>query len=171
MKANVNSPPPSCFPQLVEVPDFTFGSGKSARIPESSMKRITERIRSELRVDREDLGEYKRLVTGLLAETGKEGSATLQGRKLKGSELGGGAVFGDTAAGGGAGPAAGETMGADMTVEEVRAARAEQERRLAELQVRCVVCGVSYAVCGVRCGVAPPGDGRGASFQARPPSP
>jgi len=31
------------------------------------MKRITERIRAELRVDREDLGEYKRLVAGLLA--------------------------------------------------------------------------------------------------------
>ena len=58
---------PVLLPQLVEVPDFTFGSGKSARIPETSMKRITERIRAELRVDREDLGEYKRLVAGLLA--------------------------------------------------------------------------------------------------------
>ena len=132
------------------------------------MKRITERIRAELRVDREDLGEYKRLVAGLLAgestclrwkgyclahhtawpvaccfvrtETGKEGSATLQGRKVKGSELSSGDAYGDddsdNEAGGGAAPAAAETMmGADLTAEEVMAARAEQERRLEELQV------------------------------------
>jgi len=59
---------------------------------------------------------------------------------VKGSELSSGDAYGDddsdNEAGGGAAPAAAETMmGSDLTAEEVMAARAEQERRLEELQV------------------------------------
>ena len=132
------APPSDVQPsQLVEVPDYTFGQGKSVKIPDSSMKRITERIRSELKVDKEDLGEYKRLVTGLLQETGKEGVATLHGRKLKGSETGGVVSFASAAGGGG-----GEVIGSiDLKEEELREARNEQERRLAELQGLASVLG------------------------------
>ena len=126
------APPSDVQPsQIIEVPDFTFGLGKSTRIPDSSMRRITERIRSELKVDKEDLGEYKRLVSGLLKETGQEGTATLHGRKLKGAELGTTVSFADTAGGG----AGGTGMGAaDMSEAEMQAIRNEQGKRLAELQ-------------------------------------
>ena len=133
------APPSDVQPsQLVEVPDYTFGQGKSVKIPDSSMKRITERIRSELKVDKEDLGEYKRLITGLLQETGKEGVATLHGRKLKGSETGGVVSFAAADAGGGGGEVIGSL---DLKEEELREARNEQERRLAELQGLASVLG------------------------------
>ena len=90
-------------------------------------------------MDKEDLGEYKRLITGLLQETGKEGIATLHGRKLKGSETGGVVSFAAAAAGGGGG---GEVIGSiDLKEEELREARVEQERRLAELQGLASVLG------------------------------
>lgn len=48
--------------KITDIPDFSFGLGKSSRIPPENMKRITSKIRSELNVDKEELGEYARLV-------------------------------------------------------------------------------------------------------------
>lgn len=61
--------------QVTDVPDLSFGLGKSARIPAEAMTRITEKIRQRLKVDREDLGEYQHLIKGLL---GDEARAALQ---------------------------------------------------------------------------------------------
>lgn len=58
--------------QITDVADFTFGLGKSARIPKESMKKITDLIRQELKVDKEDFGEYARLVSGLKKATTAE---------------------------------------------------------------------------------------------------
>jgi len=52
--------------QITEIPDNTYGLGKSTRIPVATMDRITDRIRSSLRLAEDDLGEYKRLVSGIL---------------------------------------------------------------------------------------------------------
>lgn len=46
--------------QVTDIPDFTLGLGKSARIPKSSIHRITETLREELHMDRDDLGVYNR---------------------------------------------------------------------------------------------------------------
>ena len=59
--------------QITDIPDYSFGLGKSSRIPPDSMKRITGQIRESLKVEKEELGEYKRLVTGLLKKV--EGSS------------------------------------------------------------------------------------------------
>lgn len=56
--------------QIIDIPDFSFGLGKSSRIPTDNMKRITDKIRQELQVDRSELGEYGRLVSGLQKATG-----------------------------------------------------------------------------------------------------
>eukprot|EP01033_Poteriospumella_lacustris_P014882 gene14882-10641_t len=58
--------------QITDVADFTFGLGKTARIPKESMKKITDLIRQELKVDKEDFGEYARLVSGLKKATTAE---------------------------------------------------------------------------------------------------
>lgn len=58
--------------QITDIADFTFGLGKSARIPKESMKKITDLIRQELKVDKEDFGEYARLVSGLKKATAEE---------------------------------------------------------------------------------------------------
>jgi len=58
--------------QIINIPDFSFGLGKSSRIPAENMKHITDKIRQELAVDRSELGEYKRLVTGLEKATGSD---------------------------------------------------------------------------------------------------
>ena len=58
--------------QITDIPDYTLGTGIKARIPEESMRRITEKMREELKVDNEDIGEYKRLVAGLLKKAGIE---------------------------------------------------------------------------------------------------
>jgi hypothetical protein len=60
--------------QITDIPDFSFGLGKSSRIPAEGMKRITEKIRQELRVDQDNLGEYERLVSGLKKATGMHDS-------------------------------------------------------------------------------------------------
>lgn len=52
--------------QVTDIPDYSFGLGKSQRIPSDAMKRITEKIRQELNVDRDDLGEYQRLANHLM---------------------------------------------------------------------------------------------------------
>lgn len=52
--------------QITEVPDNSYGLGKSTRIPQQTMNRITERIRASLKLGEDDLGEYKRLVSGIL---------------------------------------------------------------------------------------------------------
>ena len=52
--------------QVTDIPDHSFGLGKSQRIPAEAMARITEKIRQKLRVDREDLGEYQHLAKGLM---------------------------------------------------------------------------------------------------------
>lgn len=48
--------------KITEIADYSFGLGKSARVPPESMKRIVEKIRGNLKVDRDDLGEYTRFV-------------------------------------------------------------------------------------------------------------
>ena len=58
--------------QVTSIPDKSFGLGKSSRIPAESMKRITENVRKNLQVDADDLGEYQRLITGLLSKEDKE---------------------------------------------------------------------------------------------------
>lgn len=55
--------------QITDVADFSFGLGKSSRIPKDKMKSITEQIREQLKVEKEDLGEYQRLVSGLKKAT------------------------------------------------------------------------------------------------------
>ena len=52
--------------QITDIPDLSFGLGKSARIPTEAMKRITEKIRQQLNVDKDDIGEYQRLIDGWL---------------------------------------------------------------------------------------------------------
>ncbi len=61
--------------QVTNIRDRSFGLGKSSRIPAASMKRITESVRKNLQVDSDDLGEYQRLITGLLNKEEKEALA------------------------------------------------------------------------------------------------
>eukprot|EP00597_Dinobryon_sp_UTEXLB2267_P012124 CAMPEP_0170113434 /NCGR_PEP_ID=MMETSP0020_2-20130122/9888_1 /TAXON_ID=98059 /ORGANISM="Dinobryon sp., Strain UTEXLB2267" /LENGTH=1783 /DNA_ID=CAMNT_0010339793 /DNA_START=13 /DNA_END=5360 /DNA_ORIENTATION=- len=56
--------------QVTDIPDYSFGLGKSSRIPASNMKKITEQVRESLKVDKDELGEYRRLVTGVLKKAG-----------------------------------------------------------------------------------------------------
>jgi hypothetical protein len=58
--------------QITDIPDFSFGLGKSSRIPDKNIKKITENIRKKLNVEKDDLSEYKRLVNGLLKDTMQE---------------------------------------------------------------------------------------------------
>jgi hypothetical protein len=62
--------------QVTNIPDKSFGLGKSSRIPASSMRRITENVRKNLQVDADDLGEYQRLITGLMTKEEKEAVAS-----------------------------------------------------------------------------------------------
>jgi len=64
--------------QVTTIKDRSFGLGKSSRIPASSMRRITEGVRKELKVDENDLGEYQRLITGLLSKEDREQLAAEQ---------------------------------------------------------------------------------------------
>jgi len=50
--------------QVTAIADYSFGLGKSSRIPASNMRKITEQVRESLKVDKDELGEYRRLVTG-----------------------------------------------------------------------------------------------------------
>lgn len=56
--------------QITDIQDYSYGLGKSSRIPSGSMKRIIERIRSSLDVEKDDFGEYQRLISGLQKATG-----------------------------------------------------------------------------------------------------
>jgi hypothetical protein len=47
--------------KITDLPDASFGLGKSSRIPPSSMTRIVEKIRNQLKVEEDDFGEYQRL--------------------------------------------------------------------------------------------------------------
>jgi len=49
--------------KITDIPDFSFGLGKSARIPVENMKRITDSIRAKLQVSEDEVGEYDRLLT------------------------------------------------------------------------------------------------------------
>jgi hypothetical protein len=73
--------------QITEIVDYSFGLGKSSRIPVESVKRITEQIRENLNVDRNDLGEYQRLINGLLPAEEKEAAKNSSSDKLNGSGL------------------------------------------------------------------------------------
>lgn len=72
--------------QITDVPDLSFGLGKSQRIPAAAMARITEKIRQRLQVDRDDLGEYQHLIKGLL--TGGDGGAEAGGKATEGAGAG-----------------------------------------------------------------------------------
>lgn len=54
--------------KITDIADKSFGLGKSARVPAPNMARITEKIRATLKVDRDDIGEYKRMVASLVPE-------------------------------------------------------------------------------------------------------
>ena len=43
--------------QVTEVVDNSFGTGKSARIPKKTMRKITERIRDTLRMGEDDYSD------------------------------------------------------------------------------------------------------------------
>ena len=58
--------------QITDIADYSFGLGKSSRIPGDNMRRITEQIRETLKVDRDELGEYRRLVSGAMKQAGLE---------------------------------------------------------------------------------------------------
>lgn len=49
--------------KITDIADFSFGLGKSARIPIENMKRITDNIRSKLNVSEDEVGEYDRLLS------------------------------------------------------------------------------------------------------------
>ncbi len=51
--------------QITSFPDYSFGLGHSSRITPSNMKSITEKIRQKLDVDKNDLGEYQRMIGSL----------------------------------------------------------------------------------------------------------
>jgi len=67
--------------QVTDVRDHSFGLGIKAhsRIPAESMKRITEKIRRDLQIDKDDLGEYAHLVKGLLSPEAKAAAAASSG--------------------------------------------------------------------------------------------
>ena len=52
--------------QVTQIKDQSFGLANSQRIPKNTMKSITEKIRRNLKVDEDDLGEYQRLLSGLV---------------------------------------------------------------------------------------------------------
>lgn len=51
--------------QITSIPDFSFGLGKSSKISPDNMRVITDKIRQKLAVDKDDVGEYKRLIEPL----------------------------------------------------------------------------------------------------------
>ena len=131
--------------QITDIHDHSFGLGKSNRIPADSMKRITEQIRQELNVEKDDIGEYQRLVEGLLppdARGKKKDTVPLQSKKgglLKPSR--------SQSAGSGTRPRSGDTAGLDEgeagVVEEqeedpekvaARVAEAERDRKIEEAE-------------------------------------
>lgn len=61
--------------QVTDIKDHTFGLGKTERIPAESMRRITEKIRQELQHDKDDVGEYQRLINGLLTAEERKAQA------------------------------------------------------------------------------------------------
>lgn len=58
--------------QITDIADYSFGLGKSSRIPADTMKKITGQIRESLKVEEDELGEYQRLVSGLLKKVNKD---------------------------------------------------------------------------------------------------
>jgi hypothetical protein len=104
--------------QVTNIPDRSFGLGKSSRIPAPSMKRITENIRKALQVDEADLGEYQRLVTGLLSAEEKEQLAAEKAAKGRSN-----------------GTASRPMTGSGLTPEEKKAVQAENTRKQQEAAV------------------------------------
>lgn len=51
--------------QITTIADHSLGLGQSSRIPEDSVKTIVRQMRATLRMEDDDIGEYKRLVSGL----------------------------------------------------------------------------------------------------------
>jgi hypothetical protein len=68
--------------QITDIADFSFGLGKSSRIPKDKMRSITEKIREELRVEKGDLGEYRRLIGGLEKSVSLEDADEMDGRRM-----------------------------------------------------------------------------------------
>ena len=56
--------------QVTQIADYSFGLGKSSRIPQDNMRKITEHIRQTLKVEKDELGEYRRLVNGAMKNAG-----------------------------------------------------------------------------------------------------
>jgi hypothetical protein len=73
--------------QITDIADFSFGLGKSSRIPKENMKKITELIRQELKVDKQDFGEYRRLVSGLKRATSEDDASDDDTNKRAGSSV------------------------------------------------------------------------------------
>lgn len=99
--------------QITDVVDHSFGTGKTARIPPESMKRITEKIRQGLKVEREDLGEYDRFTKALRRDVGRrDGGAERDGDdfKMDGADDLGFASTGGAARSSRSAPASGEVV-------------------------------------------------------------
>jgi hypothetical protein len=108
--------------QVTEIPDGSFGIGKSNRIPKETMAKITEKIRTGVRVSADDLGEYQRLVNALMTEDERHAlSANSSSRQLRAS---GTASFNDNPEGG----------VAALDDKEVAEARRAQDKRISELK-------------------------------------
>jgi len=105
--------------QITDIPDQSFGLGKSSKIPAENMKRITEKIRQQLQIDKEDLGEYQRLVSGLLSPEEKAKKAADAATKQK-------ATRSQSAE-----SKARETIKPELTPEEEKAAEELREQRKA----------------------------------------
>jgi hypothetical protein len=58
--------------KITDIPDASFGLGKSSRIPSSSMTRIVDKIRNQLKVEENDFGEYQRLTRRSQSASGQE---------------------------------------------------------------------------------------------------
>jgi Arc/MetJ-type ribon-helix-helix transcriptional regulator len=69
--------------QITEIPDSSFGLGKSNRIPKETMAKITDKIRSGLRVSADDFGEYQRLLNSRM--TPEERDAALSASSSRGT--------------------------------------------------------------------------------------
>jgi hypothetical protein len=124
--------------QITEIPDSSFGLGKSNRIPKETMAKITDKIRSGLRVSADDFGEYQRLLNSRM--TPEERDAALSASSSRGTS--------SKARLQSSGPIGGEfdesaAVGvAELDDKEAIEARRAQDRRIAELQTLASVNGL-----------------------------
>lgn len=86
--------------KITDIADFSFGLGKSARIPMENMKRITDNIRAKLQVSEDEVGEYDRLLSQYKdirkTSTSADGKKKRKGKTVSfGGDIGTTGVAGD----------------------------------------------------------------------------